>query len=92
MSRERLVTVAQYAEPMEAELARIALEEAGIRCVVLGEPVAGGLYPTDVFTVSVQVLESDAERAAAVLDNKTSLDAWFEDDSDGAGGQGDVCE
>ncbi len=82
MSRERLVTAAQYTEPMEAELARIALEEAGIRCVILGEPVAGGLYPTGAFTVCVQVLETDAERAAAVLNERTPLDGWFEDDAD----------
>ncbi|MEJ5260253.1 MAG: DUF2007 domain-containing protein [Anaerohalosphaeraceae bacterium] len=90
MSRERLVTVAQYAEPMEADLARIALEEAGIRCVILGEPVAGGLYPTDLFTVCVQVLESDAERAAAVLNERTPLDDGSEDGADGQDNAGDV--
>jgi len=91
VSREqKLVTVAQYVEPMEAELARIALEEAGIRCVILGEPVAAGLYPTDVFTVCVQVLETDAERAAAVLNERTPLDSWFENDADGQDSAGDV--
>lgn len=81
----RLITVARYAEPMEAQLARIALEEAGIRAVVLGEPVTSGLYPTGVFPVSLQVLQSDAERALAVLNERQpleGLDAAFEDIAD----------
>ncbi|HOK66560.1 MAG TPA: DUF2007 domain-containing protein [Anaerohalosphaeraceae bacterium] len=76
---QKLITVAQYADPIEAQLARIALEEAGIRCVVLGEPVVSGLYPTGVFPVSLQVLETDAERAASVLNEKMLLDEWGEE-------------
>jgi hypothetical protein len=72
---------------MEAQLARVALEEAGIRCVVLGEPVVGAIFPTGIFSVMVQVFEADAERAAAVLNERTFLADFVQEEGDGVDGE-----
>lgn len=41
----------------------MVLEEAGIRSVILGEPISSGLYPVFEPFLAVQVLK-DAARAA----------------------------
>jgi hypothetical protein len=67
---QKLVTVGRYASEMEAHLAQMVLEEAGIRSVILGEPISSGLYPVFEPFLAVQVFEEDAARASALLEEK----------------------
>jgi len=67
---QKLVTVGRYASEMEAHLAQMVLEEAGIRSVILGEPISSGLYPVFEPFLAVQVFEGDAARASALLEEK----------------------
>jgi hypothetical protein len=64
---DKLVTVAEYADSMTAELAKQVLEDFEIRAVIVDQNVAN-LFPP-AMTVKIQVLESDAARAAEVLES-----------------------
>lgn len=87
---QKLVTVAEFPDLMEAQLAQITLEEAGIRSVLLGEPIVSGLYSTGIFAVSIQVLQKDVERAVKVLQSREPLEEDSEEDGINGDQQGGV--
>jgi hypothetical protein len=62
---DELVTVATFPEPMEANMARTALESAGIDVFVRGE-TANSLVPV-AFAAQLQVRKQDEAAARAVL-------------------------
>jgi hypothetical protein len=63
----RLVTIRTFHSPVEANLAKSRLEEAGLQAVLLGEEAtATGMMPAP--GIQLQVAADDAERAQAVLD------------------------
>ena len=62
---EQVVTVASYSEPLEADMARLRLQSAGIEVYLAGENariLEPGLAP-----LRLQVAAEDAEDARAVL-------------------------
>lgn len=67
---EQLVTIATFDLPPKARLAQNVLEEAGIKAVVADETVVGmdWLLGNAVGWVKLQVMEADADRAVAVLE------------------------
>jgi hypothetical protein len=68
---DRLVTVATYTEPTSAHLAREQLEAAGVRCFLTDDQTTGmdWLLGNAIGWVKLQVAESDAQRAVAILEN-----------------------
>jgi hypothetical protein len=66
---EPLTTVGVFSTPVEAELARNQLEEKGIPAVIMDAEAVGMLFHASgaLGGVKVQVVESDAARARAVL-------------------------
>jgi hypothetical protein len=64
--QEELVTVATFPEPLEASVARSALEAAGIDVYMRGE-VANSMVPV-AFTAQLQVRAEDEEAARELLD------------------------
>jgi hypothetical protein len=65
---DKLVTIAEYMDSIQAEMAKQVLEDFGIRAVVVGQNAADGRI--GVFeTVKLQVLESDAARSAEILES-----------------------
>jgi hypothetical protein len=68
MSHEALVVAATYLTEIDADLARSALDAAGIDSMVRADD-CGGVSPGLTFTRGVQVLvrSEDAERAAQIL-------------------------
>jgi len=80
----RLVTVATFDMPHKAELAKIALEEAGIRAEVNDREIVAmdWLLLNAVGGIKVQVAEEDAERALALLDPFTRPGAFQQTVSD----------
>lgn len=67
---ERFVTIRRVSDPVEAEMLKHLLEQEGIAATIQGNAHAamlGGLGSA-VLDVPLQVLESDAERARAVID------------------------
>lgn len=67
---EKLVTVARYADYMEADLARQLLEDEGIKAVVTGENV-GNVYSgvPAVVDIELQTFESQAKEARQILED-----------------------
>ena len=67
---DKLVAIAQFADYIEADLARQMLEDFGIKAVVTGQNasnVYGGLV---VEGPELQVMESQAEEALEILEHK----------------------
>jgi hypothetical protein len=65
---QKLVTIAEYDNSMDAELAKITLDNAGIESVIMGEPIHSSLYPVFSPYVKLQVFEEDADRAKHLLE------------------------
>lgn len=68
---EKLVTIASFANYIEAELAKQTLEDFGIKSFVAGENVANvyqGL--SGLIDLDLQVFESQVERAQEILESK----------------------
>jgi hypothetical protein len=65
-SNEELVTVAAFPDPVEANLARAALDSAGIESFMYGEN-ANSMLPV-AFLARLQVRRPDETRARRVLD------------------------
>ena len=69
MTHDALVVVAMFADRPEAELARGALEAAGIEAIVRSDD-SGGLRPAMTFSNGAQLIvrEVDAVAAREILD------------------------
>src|SRR5439155_13733470 len=82
---EPLITVGIFSTPVEAELARNWLEEKGITAVVMDAETVGMLFHASgaLGGVKVQVTESDAARARAVLASRDGPAALSADDDYG---------
>ena len=72
---EKLVSIAEFENSFDAELAKVTLDNAGIRSTVLGEDL-GVVQPYSgtLFNVELQVFEKDAERAKEILAKQEPLD------------------
>jgi hypothetical protein len=79
---EPLTTVATFGTPVEAELARNRLEEKGIAAVVVDAETVGMVWHMGgaLGGVKVQVAESDAAKARAVLAARSGRSAFAADD------------
>ncbi len=64
--QDELVTIATFPEPMEANMARSALEAAGISVFLVGE-TANSLIPV-AFSSQLQVRSEDEAAARSLLD------------------------
>ncbi len=63
----KLVTVARFLQPVNAQMAKGMLESAGIQCFLQGEQ-ANSLLAL-AFRARLQVAEADAEAARTLLDS-----------------------
>ncbi|NIP28083.1 MAG: hypothetical protein GWN67_14725 [Phycisphaerae bacterium] len=67
---DKLVTIMEFADYIEAEMAKQLLEDYGIKSVVT-EKNAATLYPVSgTVGPELQVLEKDAERAREILESR----------------------
>jgi len=66
---QRLVTVARFADYLEANMARQILEDEGIKAFVMGQNV-GNIYGgvAGIVDVELQTPEDEADRARAILE------------------------
>jgi hypothetical protein len=78
-----LVTIATFDMPPKARLAQNALQEAGIKSTVADETTVAmdWLLGAAVGWVKIQVLEEDAERAVAVLEEALGKDEAIDEES-----------
>lgn len=67
---DKLVTIAEYMDSMQAEMARQVLEDFDIKAVVIGENALNTYLAPTVITAKLQVLEKDAEEAKQILEDQ----------------------
>ena len=69
---DRLITIANFNEPLEANLAKMKLESAGIKCFLSGENFIATYWLLWLVEggVKLQVKKSEAERALEILGTK----------------------
>ena len=74
MSPDQPVTAAEFLSPVEADIARLHLEESGIRAFVSGDAAAVMAWHLSgaMHGVKVLVAAKDLERAWTILDNEDS--------------------
>ncbi|RKY23974.1 MAG: DUF2007 domain-containing protein, partial [Planctomycetota bacterium] len=62
---DKLITIARFNEPLQAEMAKIKLDVEGINCFLAGENFVGTywLLANAEGGVKLQVKETDAEKA-----------------------------
>jgi hypothetical protein len=76
---DELITIAQFADSCEANLAKQLLADFGIEAVVTGENFAN-LYPAlPLQLVKLQVRESQSQQAQEVLESNTEQEDEQED-------------
>jgi len=77
------VTVAQFTEPLEAEMARLRLQSAGIETFLSGENA--GILEPGLGPLQLQVSAEDEEDARAILaDPGASAEDMLQSDADAA--------
>ncbi len=69
---DKLVTIAQFANYIEAEMAKQLLADYGIEAVATGENAANIYSIPAVEGPELQVLESQAKRAQEILESNES--------------------
>jgi Putative prokaryotic signal transducing protein len=67
---DKLVTIAEYMDSMQAEMAKQILEDFDIKSVVIGENAANTCLAPTVITAKLQVLEKDADEARQILEDQ----------------------
>ena len=67
---DKLVTIAEYMDSMQAEMAKQVLEDFNIKAVVIGENAANICLAPTVITAKLQVFEKDAEEAKQILEDQ----------------------
>ena len=76
---EKLITIERFENNVDAELAKMALEQEGIVCSLAGLDLMVNMPYPNVINIELQVFERDAERAIEILDTLNPLE---DDDED----------
>ena len=74
---DKLITIARFNEPLQAELAKIKLNAEGINCFLAGENFVGTywLLANAEGGVKLQVKETDAEKALEIIEHNQPTEA-----------------
>ena len=67
---EKLVTIAEFDNLFDADLAKLSLDNADIESVLMGEHIGVSLYHVFDTYIKLKVFESDAKRAVQLLEEK----------------------
>ena len=70
--KDKLITIERYENSFDAEVAKLALDNEGISCYLAGMNLMVNMPYPNVIAVELQVFQSDAERAKAILDRTVS--------------------
>ena len=79
---QKLVPIAEFEGSFDAELAKLALENAGIESVVFGGDLLAVLPHINAIKVELRVFEADVERAKQILAEREPLEDSESDESD----------
>ncbi len=69
---DKLVTIAEYADSIQADMAKQVLDDFGIKSILVGQHGADVLAGVLAFSkpVKLQVLEKDADEAKQILEEQ----------------------
>ena len=67
---DKLVTIAEYMDSIQAEMARQVLEDFDIKAVIIGENALNTCLAPTVMTAKLQVFESNADEAKQILEEQ----------------------
>lgn len=67
---DKLVTIAEYMDSMQAEMARQVLADFDIKAMVIGENAVNTCLAPTVITAKLQVFEKDADEAKQILEEQ----------------------
>ena len=65
---DKLVTAWEFETIIEAELAKVRLEEEGIEAIVVGEDLVAIMPAAGRIKIELQVFEKDAQKAAQIIE------------------------
>ena len=78
---DKLITIVEFQNDIEAQMAKAALQADGIDAIIVGGAVKDLLPVDGMLNVELQVFASDAQRARAVLDSQQNQPDRQENDS-----------
>ncbi len=64
---DKLITIAEFENPFEAQVAKAALEDNGISAAIMGENVQNLLPADGMLNVQLQIFAADEQKALEVL-------------------------
>jgi hypothetical protein len=67
---DKLVTIAEFSDYIEAELAKQTLDDFGIKSVVTGQNTTNVYSVAFIAKISLQTLESQAQEALEILNSQ----------------------
>ena len=70
---DKLVTIAEFENGFDAELAKIALDNASIKSVVFGGHLVVNMPTIEPIRIELKVFETDVERAKEILAEQEPL-------------------
>ena len=70
---DKLVTIATFADSVQALLSKTKLEEEGIKCFLTEDPTHNH-YGFPAGTIKLKIEESDADRALEILKDETETE------------------
>ena len=70
---DKLITIADFSQPLQAELSKAKLENEGITCF-LTEDATYSLYGYAAGQIKLQIKQSDAARALEILKTNENVD------------------
>lgn len=65
---DKIVEIARFAEPAEAEELELLLKSEGIECYLRNEYTSRIMYPANMGYVRVEILESEVKQAMTVME------------------------
>jgi hypothetical protein len=67
---DKIKTIAKFENYLDASIAKIRLEDEGIKSVIVGEDAANLYGMTPVGSIELQVFDQDADKAIEILNAK----------------------
>ena len=64
---DRLITIAEFENVLEAQVAKAALESNGISAAIMGEKIQNLLPADGMLNVQLQVFAADEKKASEIL-------------------------
>jgi hypothetical protein len=76
---DKIVTIAEFQNDLEAQMAKSTLQSEGINAIIVGESIKDLLPADGMLNVQLQVFARDAEQARTILHSQKNQGSRQED-------------